>query len=82
VVEHDVDGEPQSHSDLAARKLREVIVRSIEPDPWHSHENRFGSGVIHHWAGRPIVQHRPSVQKRIGELLERMREGKDDEPRK
>jgi hypothetical protein len=71
-------GEPQSPSDFEGGKLRRVILETVEPDSWRSGENRFSSGVIEYWSGRLIVQHRPSVQKRVGELLDRMRDQKPE----
>jgi hypothetical protein len=75
-------GEARSLSDFEGQKLRQVILETVEPDSWHSGENRFSSGAILYWSGRLIVQHRPSIQKRVGELLDRMRETRGEEPKK
>ena len=81
-IEDPGGGESLSPADWEGQRLRRVIVETIEPASWQGEENRYTSGVIHYWSGRLIVSNRPNVQKRIGDLLERLRDSRAEESKK
>jgi hypothetical protein len=75
-IEDAASSEPLSPADWEGQKLRQVIVESIEPMSWQVGGSKFASGVIHYWSGRLIVSNRPSVEKRVGEFLQKLRESR------
>ena len=68
--------------DREGEALRRLVMQSIEPGSWHDDRRNFASGVINHWSGRLIVVNRPSIEKRVGEFLEKLRASRANGPEK